>query len=82
MQKAARMLRTHHELLLNGFQAKDEISKGAVEGLNNKIRVATGRSDGVRTYEAMEIALYSSLGRLPEPELTRCFPNEAENQSA
>ncbi|MDE3067204.1 MAG: transposase, partial [Verrucomicrobiota bacterium] len=45
----------------------------AVEGLNNKIRVVTRRSYGFRTYEAMEIALYHTLGRLPEPELTHCF---------
>src|SRR5208283_2321503 len=41
MRKVARMLRTHEELLLNWFRAKGEISSGAVEGLNNKIRVVT-----------------------------------------
>jgi len=35
------MLRAHEELLLNWFRAKGEISNGAVEGLNNKIRVVT-----------------------------------------
>jgi transposase len=44
-----------------------------VEGLNNKIRVVTRRSYGFRTYEAMEIALYHTLGRLPEPESTQRF---------
>lgn len=73
MQKVARMLRAHEELLLNWFRAKGEISSGAVEGLNNKIRVVTRRSYGFRTYKAMEIALYHTLGRLPEPELTHCF---------
>ena len=34
----------------------------AVEGLNNNIRVVTRRSYGFRTYEAMEIALYHTLG--------------------
>jgi transposase len=68
MQKVARMLRSHQELLLNWFKAKGEISSGAVEGLNNKIRVVTRRSYGFRTYNAMEIALYHTLGRLPEPE--------------
>jgi hypothetical protein len=47
-------------------RAKGEISTGAVEGLNNKIRVVTRRSYGFRTFEAMEIALYHTLGRLPE----------------
>ncbi len=74
MKKVARMLRSHQELLLNWFRARGEISSGAVEGLNNKIRVVTRRSYGFRTYEAMEIALYHTLGRLPEPnEFTHRF---------
>jgi transposase len=73
MKKVARMLRAHEELLMNWFRAKGEISAGAVEGLNNKIRVVTRRSYGFRTYEAMETALYHTLGRLPEPESTHRF---------
>lgn len=73
MHRVARMLRSHQELILNWFRAKGEISSGAVEGLNNKIRVVTRRSYGFRTYEAMEIALYHTLGRLPEPESTHKF---------
>src|SRR5207302_1355689 len=68
-----RMLRAHEELLMNWFRAKGEISSGAVEGLNNKIRVVTRRSYGFRTYRAMEIALYHTLGRLPEPPWTHRF---------
>lgn len=73
MKKVARMLRAHEPLILNWFRAKGEISSGAVEGLNNKIRVVTRRSYGFRTYAAMEIALYHNLGRLPEPESTHRF---------
>jgi len=73
MKKVARMLRAHEELLLNWFRAKGEISNGAVEGLNNKIRVVTRRSYGFRTFNAMKIALYHTLGRLPEPESTHRF---------
>ena len=73
MRKVARMLRAHEELLLNWFRAKGEISSGAVEGLNNKIRVVTRRSYGFRTYKAMEMALYHTLGRLPEPESSHRF---------
>jgi hypothetical protein len=57
------MLRAHEPLLLNWFRAKGEISSGTVEGLNNKIRMVTRRSYGFRTYEAVEIALYHTLGR-------------------
>ena len=73
MKKVARMLRAHEALLMNWFRAKGEISSGSVEGMNNKIRVVTRRSYGFRTYEAMEIAMYHNLGRLPEPPLTHRF---------
>lgn len=73
IKKVARMLRNHEPLILNWFRAKGEISSGAVEGLNNKIRVVTRRSYGFRTFKAMEIALYHNLGRLPEPESTHRF---------
>jgi transposase len=73
IKKVARMLRAHEDLLMNWFRAKGEISSGAVEGLNNKIRVVTRRSFGFRTYKAMEIALFHTLGRLPEPESTHKF---------
>ena len=68
MKKVARMLRSHQGLVLNWFKAKGEISTGVVEGLNNKIRVVTRRAYGFRTFKAMRIALYHTLGRLPEPE--------------
>ena len=73
MKRVARMLRAHEPLILNWFRAKGEISNGAVEGLNNRIRAVTRRSYGFRTYEAMEIALYHNLGRLPEPESPHRF---------
>jgi transposase len=73
MKKVARMLRAHENLLMNWFRARGEISSGAVEGLNNKMRVITRRSYGFRTYEAMSIAIYHTLGRLPEPESTHDF---------
>jgi len=73
MQKVARMRRNHEELLLNWFRAKGELLSGAVEGLNNKIRVLTRRSYGFRTFKAMEMALYHTLGRLPKPETAHRF---------
>jgi len=73
MMQVARTLRAHRELILNWFRARAEISAGAVEALNNKIRVVTRRSYGFRTYRAMELALYHNLGRLPEPPCTNRF---------
>ena len=65
MKKVARMLRRHEPLLLNWFRAKGELSSGAVEGLNNKVRVVTRRSYGFRTYRAMEVAIYHNLAICP-----------------
>jgi hypothetical protein len=46
---------------------------GVVEGLNNKAKVTMRKSYGFRTYCVLELALYHSLGKLPEPELTHDF---------
>lgn len=73
MKKIARMLRRHQPLILNWFRAKGEISSGAVEGMNNKIRVTTRRAYGFRTYRALEVALYHTLGKLPTPPATHKF---------
>ena len=73
MQKVARMLRTHRPLLLNWFRAKGTLSAAVVEGFNNKARVTTRTAYGFRTYRAMEIALYHTLGALPEPEAPHRF---------
>jgi len=35
--------------------------------------VVTRKSYGFRTYPAIEIALYHTLGALPEPEVTHKF---------
>lgn len=73
MKEVARMLRNHRELLLNWFRAKGTLSSGTVEGFNNKARLTTRRAYGFRTYQAAEIALYHTLGRLPEPLFTHRF---------
>jgi transposase len=73
MQRVARMLRRHRPLLLNWFRAKGAFSSGAVEGFNNKARITTRRAYGFRTFRAIEIALYHTLGALPEPQGTHRF---------
>jgi transposase len=73
MKKVARMLRTHRALLLNWFRAKGLISSGTVEGFNNKAKLTTRKAFGFRTYRAAEVALYHTLGALPEPEMTHRF---------
>jgi transposase len=73
MKKVARMLRNHRPLILNWFRARGEVSAGAVEGLNNKVKLVTRRSYGFRTPEVAKLALLHNLGRLPEPESTHRF---------
>ena len=63
----------HRELILNYFRAQKLISSGVVEGLNNKAKVTMRKSYGFRTYRVLELALYHSLGKLPEPESTHDF---------
>jgi transposase len=73
LKKVARTLRKHRPLILNWFRAKGEVSAGAVEGLNNKVKLVTRKSYGFRTTEVAKLALLHNLGRLPKPEHTHRF---------
>jgi transposase len=73
MKKIARSLRKHRELILNYFRAQKLLSSGVVEGLNNKAKVTIRKSYGFRTFRTLELALYHSLAKLPEPESTHEF---------
>jgi transposase len=73
IRQVARMLRRHRPLLLNYFRAKRALSAAAVEGFNNKARVTTRIAYGFRTYRVMELALYHTLGALPEPDAPHRF---------
>ena len=73
MKKVAKTVRRHKPLILNWFKAKKAYSSGIVEGLNTKIKLTTRKSYGFKTYRCAEIALYHSLGKLPEPEMTHRF---------
>jgi transposase len=73
MKKVARMLRRHRPLLMNWFRARGDISAAVVEGFNNKAKLTTRKAYGFRSYRCLEIALYHTLGQLPEPEVTHRF---------
>ena len=73
MKKVARSLRGHRQLILNGFRAKKAISAGVAEGWNNKAKLATRKAYGFRTYDALEVVLYHTLGNLPEPDCAHAF---------
>ena len=67
------LLSSSIELILNYFRAQKLLSSGVVEGLNNKAKVTMRKSYGFRTFRCLELALYHSLGKLPEPESTHDF---------
>ena len=72
LKQVARTFRKHRALMLNWFYA-DGLSAGAVEGLNNKAKVTIRKSYGFRSFRITELALYHSLGNLPQPDFTHRF---------
>ncbi len=73
MKKVARTIRAHQPLILNWFRARGEVSAGAVEGLNNKVKLVTRKSYGFRTPQVAKLALLHNLGDLPQPNRTHRF---------
>jgi transposase len=73
MKKVVSSLREHRKLILNWFRARGSVSAGAVEGLNNKCKLTMRKAYGFRTPETIKIALFHTLGDLPEPEFTHKF---------
>jgi transposase len=73
MKKMARTLRAHRELILNWFEAEGMISAGIVEGMNNKLKVTFRKAYGFKYFKTTEIALFHSLGKLPEPNFSHKF---------
>lgn len=73
MKAVAKTLRAHRPLILNWFRVRHEVSLGATEGMNNKLKVVTRRAYGYRSLHVVKIALYHTLGALPEPEGTHRF---------
>jgi len=64
---------SHADLILNRFEAKKLYSSGAVEGMNRRTNLVTRKPYGYRSCELLKIALFQTLGRLPEPERTHRF---------
>ena len=72
LKKFAAMLRNHRALILNWFEAK-ALSSGIVEGFNSKAKLTMKKAYGFRTYRAIEVALYHTLGALPLPDTIHRF---------
>jgi transposase len=73
IKKFVRTLRAHQPLIMNWFRARKAYSMGAVEGMNRKINLVTRKSFGFRSFEVLKIALFHTMGDLPEPEFTHRF---------
>jgi transposase len=72
IQKIAKMLRKHEQLLLNWFESQG-LSSGVVEGFNNKAKLTMRKAYGFKDSETITTALYHQLGSLPEPKRTHRF---------
>ena len=72
LKKFVKMIRTHKELIMNWFASK-RLSSGVVEGFNNKVKLTVRKSYGFGSDETLQTALFHTLGKLPEPELTHRF---------
>lgn len=73
IKRFVKSIRKHKPLILNWFKAKKQFSSGVVEGLNRKINLVTRRAYGFKSYDVLKIALFHSMGKLPEPVLTHKF---------
>lgn len=73
IKKFVGTVRRHQELMLNWFKAKKAYSSGAVEGLNRKINLVTRKAYGYKSFETLKIALFHTMGGLPEPKMAHRF---------
>jgi transposase len=73
MKKIACTIRTRRPLILNWFRARGEVSAGAVERLNNMLKLVTRKSHGFGTLGVPKLALLHIRGNLPEPNRTHRF---------
>lgn len=73
MKEIVKTLRRHEPLIMNWFNAKNEISLGAVEGQNNKLKSSIKKSYGFKDADMLKIALYHRLSKLPTPEFTHKY---------
>lgn len=73
MKKFVNTVRRHQSLMMNWFKAKKVYSSGVVEGLNRKINLVTRKAYGYKSYDVLKIALFHTMGALPEPEMIHRF---------
>ena len=73
IKKFVKTIRSHQPLIMNWFKAKKAYSSGIVEGMNRNVNLVTRKAFGFRSYEVLKIALFHTMGGLPEPKSTHRF---------
>ena len=73
IKRFVRSVRKHEPLILNWFRAKKAFSCGIVEGFNRNINLTIRKAYGFKSFEVLKIALFHTMGDLPEPEITHRF---------
>ena len=73
MKKFVHTLRNYEELLMNYFKAGKHYNSGVVEGLNLRINLCMRKAYGYRSFDLLQITLYHTPGKLPEPKFTHRF---------
>ena len=58
LDNIVKMLKKHHDLILNYFKAKKEFNSGVVEGMNRKINLTIRKAFGFRSYEVYPLNNY------------------------
>lgn len=73
IKKFVKTVRRHTSLMNNWFKARKVYSSGTVEGLNRKVNLVTRKAYGYKSYHVLKIALFHTLGELPQPKMTHRF---------
>ena len=68
-----RTMRKHQPLLMNYFKANKKYNSGVVEGLNRKVNLTMRKAYGYKSFVVLKIALFHTMGQLPEPKSTHRF---------
>jgi len=73
IKKFVKTVRNHQALMMNWFKANKRYSSRTVEGLNRIVNLVTRKAFGYREHETLKIALFHTMGKLPEPKNTHSF---------
>ena len=73
IKKFVRMVRRHEHLIFNYWEARKAFNSGVIEGLNRKVNVVTRKAYGFRSEEVYRMALFHTLGDLPEPPVNHRY---------